>query len=52
MYETEEFDVPQEVCPYCLSDDIGNEDAPNDFNMLEVDCFDCGRKWTEPNEKI
>jgi hypothetical protein len=52
MYETGEFDIPQEACPYCKSDNISNEGPPNDFNMLEVDCFDCGRKWTEPSEII
>lgn len=43
MYETEEFNIPQDICPYC------NEGPPNDFNMLEVDCFDCGGKWIEPD---
>lgn len=47
-YETKEFNIPQEMCPYCKSDNISNEGPPNDFNMLEVDCFSCGRKWTEP----
>lgn len=50
MYETREFNIPQEVCPYCKSDDVSNEGPPNDFNMLEVDCFTCGRKWTEPDQ--
>lgn len=45
--ETVQFDEPQADCPYCLSANIVNEDAPND-GFLEVHCSDCGSTWTEP----
>ena len=47
-----EFATAQEICPYCQSSNISNEGPPNDFDMLEVDCLDCGRKWTEPNGSL
>ena len=50
--ETCEFSIAQEACPYCQSSNISNEGPPNESDMLEVDCLDCGRKWTEPNGSL
>lgn len=44
----DEYDLPQEKCPNCQSDNIANEDGPND-NILEVTCHDCSFQWSEPS---
>lgn len=42
-----QFDTPQEKCPECGSDDIVNEDGPED-GQLPVHCNVCGFNWNEP----
>jgi hypothetical protein len=44
-----EYDTPQDKCPKCESDNISNEDGPDDLNRLPVTCFNCGYQWHEPN---
>lgn len=41
------YDNPQDVCPKCGSDDICNEDGPDD-GLLPVTCHNCGYCWSEP----
>jgi len=47
-----EFDHPQDVCPICGSEDIQENDAPNDYKQLEVACYDCDTIWMEPAETL
>lgn len=45
--EWAEYEEPQEVCPKCESDNISNEDGPDD-GRLPVTCLNCGHQWHEP----
>lgn len=52
MLEEEEEEGEQfDVCPNCGSDNIANEDGPDEDNRLPVTCHDCSHQWTEQLEE-
>lgn len=47
FHASDEYSSAQEKCPNCASNNISNEDAP-DNKMLDVSCHDCSYQWSEP----
>ena len=35
-------------CPLCGTDNICNEDSPDDAAQIEITCHNCGYQWVEP----
>jgi len=49
--EVGSYDTPQDICPFCKSEDIGN-DGPSQGGRLFVSCYNCGYQWHEPDPDI
>jgi transposase-like protein len=42
----------KDECPNCTSDNISNEDAPNDYGQLVITCHDCSFQWEEEDNEM